>query len=220
MWTRNYNNLLNTAMTKVSKGVDGVSPYPFDDTYTGNYKNALGKIYEICNYNTHRTTSYSNMNSIARPAFVKQSSGTEFTSSVSLLSDIQSANGISYASEGNRIWVAFGSSDDEETYDDYMLENLITSFISNSLTGKATQNADGTMTVDYKILLTATADFTIKEIGIFSCVPFYAPDSSSGAYAYFALINRIVLDEPITAVTDEVVHVNFSITTPKISISG
>lgn len=212
MWTRNYNNLLNSVISNINEGYNGASPHPFGDTYTGNYKNPLGNVYEICTFNTNVY--------LTRAPFVYRKSGTTLSAEVSLLKNIQTAlNGDSGHQKG-KIFVAMGVSDDPETYDDYMIEDVITSFIVNSTTASVVENDDGTVTVNYRLMLTATADFTAKELGIFLPIGYMNTTASNVLYSYYTLINRMVLDKPITAVTDEVVHVNFSITTPKISVNG
>ena len=216
MWTRNYNNLLNTVVTNVSVGYNGVSPHPFGDTYTGNYKNTLGNVYEICTYNN---TSNAALTWLARAPFVYRSGATSLSAEVSLLTNIQSTLTGDNGHQKGKIFVAFGESNDAESYEDYMLENVISKFILNSATAQVTENGDGTLTIAYHIMITATDAFTIKEIGLFLPVAYHPTSASNVYYSYYALINRIVLDEPISAVTDEVVHVNFSITTPKISVA-
>lgn len=212
MWTRNYNNLLNTVITSISEGLNGPSPHPFGDAYTGNYKNPLGNVYEICTFNTNVY--------IARAPFVYRKSGTTLSAEASLLKNIQTALNSDNGHQKGKIFVAFGVSDDPESYDDYMVEDTISSFILNSATATVTENDDGTVTVSYRIMLTATAAFTAKEIGIFLPIGYYNNAASGPVYSYYALVNRMVLDTPITAATDEVVHVNFSITTPKVSVGG
>ena len=214
MWTRNYNNLLNTAVTTISEGYNGESPRPFGDTYTGNYKNPLGNIFEIC---TFTANVY-----LARAPFVyrKNAAGCPVAAEVSMLKNTQNSLMNDDGWQKGKIFVALGASNDPESYEDYMIEDVISSFILNSATATVTENDDGTLTVSYRIMITATAEFTAKEIGIFLPIAYYNNNTSGRAYSYYALINRMVLDEPITAVTDEVVHVNFSLTPPKISVNG
>lgn len=215
MWTRNYNNLLNTVMTNVSEGYNGTSPNPFGDTYMGNYKNTLGNIYEICTYNN---TNNAALTWIARAPFAYRKSGTTVSAEVSLLTNIQSALTGETGHQKGKIFVALGESDDEETYDDYMLEDVISSFILNSATATVSQNDDGTLTINYHLMLTATDEFTVREIGLFLPIPYHPTSASNVYYSYYALINRMVLGTEISAVKDEVVHVDFSITTPKVSV--
>lgn len=217
MWTRNYNNLLNTVITNVSEGYNGASPHPFGDTYTGNFKNALGNIYEICTYNT---TNNAPLTWIARAPLAYRKSGTAVSTEIALLTNVQSGLQSESGHHKGKIFVAFGVSDDEETYEDYRLDDVITNFILNNSTATATENGDGTLTINYHLMLTATADFVIREIGLFLPIPYHPTSASNITYGYYALVNRMVLDKAISAVKDEVVHVNFSITTPKISVAG
>ena len=214
MWTRNYNNIINTMLTNISNGYSGASFHPFDDSYTGNFKNTAGTIYEIATYNSNN--NYSRYRTYA--AFVRRTSGSELKSGAQLLTNIQGkVYGYPNTDSEGTLLVAFGKSDDDESYEDYMIEDVITSFILNSGTSTITENADGTLTIDYRIMFTATDEIEVKEIGLF--LPVFYVGANNSNDCYYALINRMVLDTPITAVKDEVVHVNFSITTPKISIA-
>lgn len=216
MWTRNYNNLVNSVITQNNHG-GGVSSKPFGDGYIGNFKNPLGEVYEICNYNPY-SNSYSNYS--AHAPFVARSSSS-YSAGVSLLKNIQTvaSPAIPVTDFPNKIYVALGDSDTGETYEDYRIDDVITAVIENAKSATITENADGSLKIDYHLVVTATDTITIREVGIFVLMP-YASVSNTSNCAYYALVNRIVLDQEISAVKDDVVHVDFSIVTPKISING
>ena len=169
MWTRNYNNLINAMVSISNSGLNGVSSNPFDDTYLYNYKDCNGTRREICNHNT--SSSYAHIR--ACPAFVYTDNGSSFSAAVNTTNDPTAALSGNDTYSYNKIIVAFGSSATEATYDDYTLKAIITTFSKNSGTVNITKKDDGTFRLDYKIIITATADITIREIGILLPIPYY-----------------------------------------------
>lgn len=218
MWTRNYNNLVNSLITQNNHGKNATSSKAFGDGYTGNFKNPLGAVYELCTCNPS-TNNYSNY--ISRAAFARQDSNGVYGAELSLLKDTQVVltPTTPVSKFPNNIYVALGDSDTAETYEDYRIDDVITAFIENAKSATVTENADGTLKIDYHLVLTATDTITIREIGIFMPFAFQAISGTSSC-AFYTLVNRIVLDEEISAVKDDVVHVDFSIVTPKISVNG
>jgi hypothetical protein len=218
MWTRNYNNLVNSVITLNNQGQGGASGKAFGDGYTGNFKNPLGAVYEICTYNPN-ANNYSNYT--AHAPFVSRASNGTYGAGISLLKNIQSVISPTTAISEfpNKIFVALGDDDTAETYEDYRIDDVITAVIENAKTATVTENADGTFKIDYHLVVTATEAITIREIGIFVLMPYTAINTTSNC-AYYALVNRIVLDQEISAVKDDVVHIDFSVVTPKISVNG
>ena len=95
--------------------------------------------------------------------------------------------------------VAFGNGTSEPSMDDYTLSgSLVTAFTASALMSKI----GNTITVTYT--LTATADITISEIGLFSL--YY-----SGNRHPF-LVERTLLDEPVTIPAGGVGQVVYTIT--------
>lgn len=218
MWTRNYNNLVNSVVSLNNNGRSGASDKPFGDGYTGNFKNPLGAVYEICTYNSS-TNNYGNY--VSRAPFVSRNNSGAFGAGLTLLKNTQAVltNATPVGDLPNKIYVALGDSDTGESYEDYRIDDVITAVIENAKSATVTENSDGTLKIDYHLVVTATDTITIREIGLFVCMPYYAI-SGSQQCGYYALINRIVLDKEISAVKDDVVHVDFSVVTPKISVNG
>ena len=218
MWTRNYNNLINTVISFSSQGNTTTSTKSFGNGYLFNFKNAAGSVYEICTY----SVSGDRGNFRSHPAFVthsgSNSSSDTRTCTVTVIKDQTS---VSSANEMGKMLVGFGSSAAAETYEDYKLGTIITGLNQNSATATVIQNADGTLTLNCQILITATSDITIQEVGIFRPMSYRSVPSSGGTsnVYYPALLNRIVLDEPISVTSGNVANVTFAVTTPKISIA-
>lgn len=95
--------------------------------------------------------------------------------------------------------VAFGNGTREPSMDDYTLSgSLVTAFTASALMSKT----GNTITVTYT--LTATKDITISEIGLFSL--YY----SGNRYPF--LVERTLLDEPVTIAAGGVGQVVYTIT--------
>ena len=210
MWTRNYTNLLNSMITVLSSGGSS-SSFGFGNNYLFNYKNTKGNVYEICTY-----SSDSNYANYATASAFLSGGGVNSTANVNTLTKLDEWF---RQSRTHTVYVALGSSSTEPTYEDYTLGSLITSYSKDSSAATVTRNDDGTFTIDYRIIITATEDITVREIGIFKPVAHKGSSYSSDYNSYYTLLNRMVLDEPITIASGESANVSFSITTPKISIS-
>lgn len=205
MWTRNYKNMLFTVCTAMKEGCDG-SGNTFGDNYYFNYKDTSGTLREICNFtNGNAYMTY--------PGLVYGSSST--SGAVKAYVDTITNITAKPAYSPYNLFVGLGSSATEETELDYTLGNEITAFTKNSANGNAVLNTDGTVTITYQVVVTATADITIREIGLFKQVLYAANNSAMRN----ALINRIVLDSPISVASGEVANVTFSVTTPKITFN-
>lgn len=218
MWTRNYNNLVNSVITQNSQGSGGASGKAFGDGYTGNFKNPLGSVLEICTYNPNNN-NYTNY--VAHAPFVSRASNGTYSANLSLLKNTQTVLSPTtpVGEFPNKIFVALGDDDTAETYEDYRIDDVITALIENAKSATITENADGTLKIDYHLVVTATDTITIREIGIFMIMA-YTTISNTSNCAYYTLVNRIVLDQEISAVKDDVVHIDFSVVTPKISVNG
>ena len=215
MWTRNYQNLLNTIISCGNVGQKtalGTSGTTFGDAYCWNFRAPNGNVYDIVTLNEYADYG----NEVATAFLIRNASGT-YTSSIQM----QTTPTDYCSSSNNTLFVGFGSSGEAATFEDYKLHSHITSGYSTlSRTATPTLNADGTVTINYKIIISATADLTIQEIGIFKTINYLAHTSSSNdREAYYALINRIVLDEPVSVATNQTSTITFSITTPKITLS-
>ena len=213
MWTRNYLNIIYTHAICQSVGLNGYSSNAFGDNYFGNFKDPNGSVREIATYN-------GSSGSIGgKGTFVSRASVTNKTyiSTPSTISDQSTV--LSGNFTPNILKVGFGSSATPESFDDYALGSIISGYLTKSATGIVTENQDGTLTIDYQIIISATADITIQEIGLFLPTSYQVVSSSSVNHGYYALINRIVLDTPVTIANGSVGNITFSITTPKITIS-
>lgn len=212
MWTKNYKNLVKTVLTCGRWGqtsTSETSTAAFSDEYFFNYKAPDGKIYDIMN----RTTSFGR----ALPVWVGDSlkDNRNFTKPKLLTTPTTSFTSMSL---DWYLHVGFGSDSTTPTELDYKLGSHITTISEVNLTATNALNTNGTFTTDCEVIVKATADITINEIGLFLPVYRYAPLSGSGTGNY-VLMNRIVLDEPVSIATDEVATVRFSITTPEINFS-
>lgn len=87
--------------------------------------------------------------------------------------------------------IIIGSGTTPPTVDDYKLESQITSGITGSIASKFSD--EGLLVFTLTLNNTSSADITIGEVGYAAGVP--TSSSSSGAAA---LLERTVLDEPIT----------------------
>ena len=88
--------------------------------------------------------------------------------------------------------VHFGTGTAIPTSDDYKLENRITMISSDyPVTKKVTQNGD-TITGVYTITNNTSNDITITEIGL------YGKALYSGTSSYLYLVDRTLLDSPVT----------------------
>lgn len=212
MWTRNYRNIIYTNAICQSVGLNGYSSNAFGDNYFGNFKDPNGSLREIATY----PASSGGLG--GKGTFVScssQASKTYISTPSTITSQTDSIKG---SFTPNILKVGFGSSATPESFDDYALESIISDYLTKSATGVITANADGTFTIDYQILISATADITIQEIGLFLPTSYQVVSNSSVSHGYYALINRIVLDKPVTIANGSVGNITFSITTPKITI--
>lgn len=212
MWTKNYENIINTRAFCANQGYGSTSPHPFDETYRFNCKSHTGKIYEIQTYNSYGSSAglYHTYG-----AFVTRDTEDVFSSYVVVRTSFPDT-----VSNSRNLHIAFGSSNTEESRLDYNLGALVSDFTTNATKATVTANTDGSLTINYQILITATADITIQEIGLFLDAKYNrSSTNASTAYSFFALINRIVLDEPVSVASGEVANITFSVTTPIISFT-
>lgn len=98
--------------------------------------------------------------------------------------------------------VVFGTGDTAPNPDDYKLSGSVITKISASGSVSVTQDDDGcTFTGVYTITNTDSADIVVKEVGLLM----------KGAYSGVFLIERTVLDEPITIPADGVGQITYTI---------
>lgn len=213
MWTRNYKNILITNMTVANGGATTTSGSSFGtDSYHFNFKTPSGNVYEIA---THATSAYSQT---INGCFASRAHTTfTLSSSVSLITSFTGTA----AKSSSTVHVGFGSGTTTPSESDYALETPITKITRVTSSASPVLNANGTITIAYSIQISATADVTINEIGLFLPVSYYgaASSASSANYQYYALVNRMVLDEPVSIASDDSATITFSITTPTITFS-
>ena len=214
MWTRNYQNIIYANAICKSIGYTGTSANAFGDNHCLNYKEPGGTLREICTWSSNVSSYFNKGTFIAR---ITNAAENKFYSAPVTLTD-QTAT---IVGDGfyHKIMIGFGSSATPATFEDYALESFISNVTEKSGTGVVTINDDGTFTIDYQIIISATADITIREVGLFLPTSYRPGTSSSMVHGSYALINRIVLDEPVSIAKDSVGNITFSITTPKITIS-
>lgn len=140
---------------------------------------------------TQSVTTYDNFQSIQIGY-----DGTSTNGQTQLANVLKNINATTNQANGG---VAFGNGTREPSMDDYTLSgSLVTAFTASALMSKT----GNTITVTYT--LTATADITISEIGLFSL--YY-----SGNHYPF-LVERTLLDEPVTIPAGGVGQVKYTIT--------
>lgn len=105
-------------------------------------------------------------------------------------------------------YVYFGTGTTPATLDDYKLESIITSGISISEQSETSSLADNVITkkATYILKNNSSSDITIGEIGIYKYINY-----GSSSNASFFLLERTVLDEPITIPADGTGTVNYTI---------
>ena len=122
--------------------------------------------------------------------------GTNTNGEVRLANVLKNINATTNQSNGG---VAFGNGTHAPSMDDYTLSgSLVTAFTASAVMSKT----DNTLKATYT--LTATADITISEIGLFGL--YY----SGNRYPF--LIERTLLDEPVTIPAGGVGQVEYTIT--------
>lgn len=109
------------------------------------------------------------------------------------------------ASEG----VAFGTGDTAPTLDDYTLSGSFITTANASYTRIANFYDEGmTLTRTYTITNTGSADITIKEVAQFARI---VSSSSTSSWCYY-MVDRTLLDEPVTIPAGGVGQVTYTIT--------
>lgn len=105
-------------------------------------------------------------------------------------------------------WIIVGSGTAPATVDDYNLQSMITSGLSASLSS----SVDGDNDTIYKLNITNTSseDITIGEVGMIG--PFFETNSSS--FPCLALMERTVLDSPITIPAGGIGMLDYAIKIP------
>lgn len=120
----------------------------------------------------------------------------------------------SYTDKAFNGGVAFGDGTVAPTVEDVKLSGTQHTWITSSnTTYELTYGADGedlVVTVVYTINNTSGADVTISEVGFFGCTRFY-PSSSSSARYIPVLLERTLLETPITIPADGVGKVTYTI---------
>lgn len=210
MWTRNYKNLICTMTTLLAEGNSSGSAANFGDNYHFNFKNPSGQLREICNYAT--SSNYAYYCTTGRLVY-RAANSTRYQSGIEVITDQTKTK---LPPDKCNISIGFGSSDNDATELDYALGSQISALTSLSAIATPTLNDDGTFTIDYQVVIQTTEDITIREIGLYKVCQYY---NSSSSVSEYALINRIVLDSPISVASGEVATVAFSVTTPKIAFN-
>jgi hypothetical protein len=105
--------------------------------------------------------------------------------------------------------VIFGNGTTPPTRDDYCLSGDVISTVTSTANGGFTTDADGaTGTYTYTLTNTGTADITIGEVGL---IAGGHSTSSRTAPDYKCLLERSVLDEPVTIPAGGVGQVTYTI---------
>lgn len=212
MWTRNYKNLIATNLAMISRGYSGTSPSEFGGKYSFNFKDSSGQIREFC---TQPASNNNGFGGSLVPFVVREMNGL-WTTSFDILTNQTSIPSVSTA-QFHSTFIGFGSSEAEESELDYALKEEISNIKRENVTVEVTSDDDGTITLDCKVVISATADITIREIGLFK--PVVYGYSTYNNYGKLMLCNRIVLDSPISVASGEVATVTFSVTMPKVSFN-
>lgn len=115
---------------------------------------------------------------------------------------------------GGNYGIVFGSGDTPAALSDYKLASEITSGLSGAVTDSTGIDGNGNIYLNLDIVLTNTSssDITIKEIGW--CGTLYCSTSvgaTTGA-AKYALVERTVLETPVTIAAGEYETIRYRIT--------
>lgn len=114
------------------------------------------------------------------------------TSLYTMLNSVKSSIGQQALSGGSVTGVIFSDLADEPTIEDYAVGNYLTT-LSESHSIAGTYDSDGMrVTATYTVTNTGSADFTVNSVCLI------AGGSFQGSYYYTFLMNRILLDEPVT----------------------
>lgn len=113
-----------------------------------------------------------------------------------------------YAYSNYNSYIVLGRGRTPATVNDYKLENMITSGLSATVSNSVDENGDCTQ----KLVITNTSsgDITIGEIGL--SAPFYRSTISSDRG--MALMDRTVLDEPVTIPAGGIGMIDYTIKIP------
>lgn len=216
MWTKNYKNIIKTLATCLNQAHNSssaVSGYPISDTYFFNFKAPDGKVYEIRHY-PDQNASYNEAYSVIPVIASRDYSGT-------LSASCYYINDQTKSSEANpgkgQLYYSFGSDGTAPTELDYKLGAQISQVTIKNALSVPTMNEDGTITVTYTVIFTANANITIREVGLYFLTPRYC--YSSNGYGNYALVNRIVLDTPVSVANGDVAQIKFSVTSPTVTFA-
>lgn len=108
-------------------------------------------------------------------------------------------NASSATSASTTCGVCFGNGTAPESRDDYTMSGEL--LVSYNYTQNEVVSRDDTgvtASITYTITNNEAEDFTISEVGIFGCAGFLVPGYSAKFYCYNILLERTLLETPIT----------------------
>ena len=109
------------------------------------------------------------------------------------------------ASYGNGI--VFGDSDEPESEDDYYLKGSI---INGLTASAAVEKVAGSVKKNFTLTNNTSSPVTIKEVGFYA--QFYFTDMAGGGNAVYIMVDRTVLDTPLTIPAGGIGQVEYTIT--------
>lgn len=209
MWTRNYQNLINTRsfVTYGNLRSDNATAPAFDDTTPFTFKKVNGNLYNLCVGNNY--VSYGN--DYSRSSFINN-----FTVDTVIGEGVTVSNSDSLKSTTN-LFLYFGSGTAKEDFNDYKLTEIAGISSVGALSNTISKNSDGKYVCTITGIIKAENACTISEFGLFRILASFA-QSGSGSWYHRALIYRKVLATPLTLTAGQTASVSFSITLPTITI--
>lgn len=107
-----------------------------------------------------------------------------------------------------------GSGNTQPTLSDYTLESIITSGLQGAATSTTGIDSNGNIYLNVDIVITNTSDqsITIREIGWIGVLQCAASVGGTSLSAKYALVDRTVLDNPVTIEAGEYETIRYRIT--------
>lgn len=126
------------------------------------------------------------------------------------------SNSINYYYTTDYHGIKVGAGNTSPGIDDYCLESMITSGLSMTVTSVTRSAIDETPSITLVISVTNTSnsDITIKEIGYQGSVNGTNIKGATSQTTYYPLLDRTLLDSPITIPSNETATISYTLTGP------
>lgn len=149
-------------------------------------------------YDGTATNTISNSYAVSSLKFGDNSSSTPYLGNV-----------LTALPQSNSAGVIFGNGDTPPTLEDYKLSgDIVSGFTCSAAISKASTDNGISITARYTITNTSSSEIVIKEIGVVSKIM----SSNYSGLKYIGLLDRTVLDTPVTIPAGGVGQVEYTIT--------